>query len=94
MIAAERETVVTTSDGSGYVSIWTAQRKFITRLRKNPKAEEVKSGFYEGSEWAEFRIPSGEWNPATGIKRNNNLTEEQRRAASERLRAMQKGVRV
>lgn len=88
MIAAERETVITTSDDAMWVTFWTAQRKFITRLRKNPRVEEVRSGFYEGSEWAEFRVPSGQWNPATGVKRKSNLTEEQRRAASERLNAM------
>ncbi len=87
----ERETVVNASDGDDQVRIWTAQRKYITRLRKNPKAHEVGGGFYGTSEWAEFVIPAAEWNPVSGVKRNVTMTEEQKRVAGDRLRQMREG---
>lgn len=85
MVATERETVVNCSDGDDTVRIWTAQRRFITRLQRHPKATLVASGEHDGSAWAEFEIPASEWNPVSGIKRASNLTDEQRRAAAERL---------
>jgi hypothetical protein len=85
MNAYERETTVNASDGDAEVRIWTAQRSVITRLRKHRAFTEVKSGTFEGSVWAEFRIPADQWNPATGAKRSRNLSEAQRAAIGERL---------
>lgn len=84
----ERETIVNASDGDDEVRIWTAQRRYITKLRNHPRATEVKGGFYGTSEWAEFTIPASQWNPVSGIKRQSTMSEEQRAAAGERLRAM------
>lgn len=89
MIADERETVVNATDGDDIVRIWTAQRKHINRLRKHPSFTEVGSGDYEGSPWAAFTIPAGDWNPASGAKRKRDLTDEQRAALSDRMRAIQ-----
>lgn len=87
LTAAERETTVTVTDDSEVVTIWTAQRKHITRLRKNPSFTEVGSGFHGSTEWAEFTIPADQWNPASGAKRRVSLSAEQRAAAADRLRA-------
>lgn len=87
LTAPERETTVTVTDDSDVVTIWTAQRKHITRLRKNPAFAEVASGHYGSTEWAEFTIPAESWNPASGAKRRVSLTAEQRAAAADRLRA-------
>ncbi len=85
--AAERETTVTVTDESPNVLIWSAQRKYITRLRKHPSFTETRSGYHEGTEWAQFSIPADQWNPASGAKRKRApLTEEQRLAVAERLR--------
>ena len=88
LTAPERETVVNVSDDAEVVRIWSAQRRHITRLRKNPSFTEVATGFYGTTEWAEFTIPADSWSPASGAKRKSNLTDEQRRAAGERLRAV------
>jgi hypothetical protein len=77
----ERETVVNASDGDAVVRIWTAQRKFITRLRKHPAVTEVQSGFHGSTAWAEFTIPAELWNPVSGIKRARQPMSEERRAA-------------
>ena len=86
--AAERETTVTITDADDVVRIWTAQRRYLGRLRRHPSFTEVKSGTHGGTEWAEFTIPARDWNPATGAKRKSNMTDEQKAALAERLRAV------
>ena len=86
--AAERETTVTITDADDVVRIWTAQRRYLGRLRRHPSYTEVKSGTHGGTEWAEFTIPASEWNPATGAKRKVTMTDEQRAASAARLRAV------
>lgn len=86
MVAAERETVINASDGDDVVRIWTAQRRFITRLQKNPRVKQVGSGEHDGTPFYAFEIPASEWNPVSGVKRQSNMTDEQKRAAAERLR--------
>ena len=86
--AAERETTVTITDADDTVRIWTAQRRYLGRLRRHPSYTEVKSGTHGGTEWAEFTIPASEWNPATGAKRKVTMTDEQRAASAARLRAV------
>ena len=57
----ERETIVNADDDIDTVTIWTAQRKVITALRKKaPRVTEVRSGFYGSSEWAEFSIAASD----------------------------------
>lgn len=90
--ASERETTVTATDDDPTVRIWTAQRRHIGRMRRHPSFTEVGSGFHDGSEWAEFTIPADQWNPASGAKRKSNLTDEQKRAAAERLAASREAV--
>lgn len=87
----ERETVVTSSDGDDFVSVYTCQRRYISRLRKHPKAVETGSGTHEGTEWVTFRIPAKQWSPVSGIKRTSTLTPEQRAASAERLRRARNG---
>ena len=81
----ERETTVNASDGDQLVRIWTAQRRHITRMRRNDSFTETATGYHGGTEWAEFTIPSADWNPASGAKRKRNLTDEQRQALADRL---------
>jgi len=84
--AGERETVINATDGDDLIKIWTAQRRFITKLRRNPNFTEVDSGHYGSTEWAQFTIPADRWNPASGAKRAHGaMSAEQRLAAAERL---------
>ena len=84
--AYERETTVTATDGDDIVHIWTAQRRYITRLRKNPRFTEVASGMNGSQPWAAFVIPARDWNPASGAKRSNGMSAEQRLELAERMR--------
>ncbi len=87
MIAAERETTITSTDDSDTIIIWTAQHRFINRMHKHPGFKLVRSGVYEGSPWAEFSIPADQWNPLTGVKRQSHMSPEQKSAAGARLLA-------
>lgn len=83
----ERETVVTTSDGDDLVRVWTAQRTVITRISRDSRFTIVGSGEHDGSRWVSATIPAEKWNPVTGAKRTRTMTDEQKAAAAERLRA-------
>lgn len=86
MNAAERETTVTTSDAEDTVRIWTAQRRFVNRLRSDPRVTIVAEGEHGDTKWIEATIPASDWNPVTGIKRRRApLSEERREELRERL---------
>ena len=57
-----------------------------------PKVRELRSGFHGATEWADFRIAERDYSPERGVKRNSNLTPEQRAAAGERLRANKEAI--
>lgn len=82
----EQETVVATVATDTVVEITTAQRRHLNALRRHPAFTEVRSGVYDGTEWATFTIPANEWDPASGGKRRRNVSPEARKAAAERLK--------
>lgn len=82
----ERETTVTSTDDDDLVKIWSAQKRHITKMRKNDRFTEIASGMYGSTEWAEFTIASEDWNPVTGAKRKQqNLSDEQREARRQNI---------
>jgi hypothetical protein len=58
LTAPERETIITLNDEDDTAHIYTAQRRWITKLKKNPKANLPAEGKHECSAWAEFEIPA------------------------------------
>jgi hypothetical protein len=85
LTAPERETIIGTSDADDHWWIWTAQRRVITKLKKNPAAVLVDEGSHGSSVWAEFRIPGNLVSFRSGT-RKRAMTNEQKVAAVERLR--------
>lgn len=86
LTAPERETVVTMSDEDGVACVYTAQRRILTKLKKNPAATLIEEGVFEGSAWGRFEIPAGLISfRSTRVKRE--MTPEQKAAAGERLKA-------
>lgn len=86
LTAAERETVVNWSDADDEMTVWTAQRPIITKLKRNPAARLVDEGHHGTTAWALFTLPVGLLTfraPRTGRK----LSPEQRQQNAERLRA-------
>ena len=81
----ERETVINTTDADNQVHIWTAQRPYITRLRRHPKVVQLATGYIGSTEWAQFSIPRDQWNPVSGVKRSRTLSDNEKKAAAKRL---------
>lgn len=82
---AERETTIQVDDETDVVRLWTAQRPVIRRILSDSRWDIVEAGKYEGSPYLSATCAKKDWNPLTGMKRRVNLTEEQKRAAAERL---------
>lgn len=82
----EQETTVVRARLAEWTVIETTVPTDITALRARSGFVEEASGYFGTTEWARFRIRSSEWNPARGAKRR--MTEEQKRAAGERLRQL------
>jgi hypothetical protein len=83
----ERETIINMNDGEPIARIYTAQRRVITRLKNNPAAVLVDEGTHEGSVWARFTIPA-ELVSFRSVRRQVELTDEQRQARSEAMREL------
>lgn len=86
LTAPERETIINMDDESEHAVIWTAQRRVITQLRKNPAFELTAEGEHDGSPWASFRIRAEDLRISAKAKRRP-LTDAQREAAAARLRS-------
>jgi hypothetical protein len=54
---AERERIITFNDDDDMAHVWTAQRPWITRLRRNPAAVLLDEGRHDGSAGAAFEVP-------------------------------------
>lgn len=88
LIADERETVVTVNDGEDVVRLYTAQRPVIRRIQADSRWTVVETGEYDGSPYIWATCPKSMWNPLSGMKKQRApMTEDQKRAAAERLRA-------
>jgi hypothetical protein len=91
LTAPERETIISLNDEDDFADIWTAQRPWITRLKKNTAAELLEEGKHEGSAWARFRVPKGLIS-VRSKKVKRELTAEQRIELAERLNASREKV--
>ena len=91
---AERETIIVIPGDRSEVSVWTNIPKHIRAFRKKQsttsKVRTRRSGFHGSTEWVEFVIDEADFNPAQAVKRNSNLSPEQRRQAAERLANVRK----
>lgn len=84
----EQETTVSGYRNDGVVHVYTSNLVHLRRLRKDARVAELAGG----DDWGRFTIPSDLFDPLKGFKRaGRKLTDEQRAAAGERLRAARKG---
>jgi hypothetical protein len=79
----ERETVVAFNDDDEHMTIWTAQRPIITKLKANPAATLVEEGFHGTSAWAYFHMPVGLLTFRSGKRK---ISDVQRATARANLR--------
>lgn len=85
LTAPERETVITMNDADDHMTVWTAQRPLITKLRANPVATLVDEGYYGSTVWAQFTLPADMLTLRSGKRK---VSDEQRAAAAERMKEM------
>jgi hypothetical protein len=57
LTAPERETVVTFSDENDTATVYTHQRRIITKLKNNPAAELIEDISFDGTAGAVFEMP-------------------------------------
>jgi hypothetical protein len=57
LTAPERETVILINEDE-FAEITTHQRTWVTKLRKNPAAEEIEDLSYGSTTGARFRVPA------------------------------------
>lgn len=81
--ALERETVIVLNDAEDVASVYTAQRRMITQLKKNPAAALIDSGLFDGSPWARFELPKGFLSFRSKMRR---LSEQERTRRGAQLR--------
>jgi hypothetical protein len=92
LTAPERETVVNFSDADDVAYIYTAQRRVITKLKKNPTAVLIEEGVHDGSVWARFELPKEFISFRSAKRAVKPLTEQERRKLTERLRRSRSAV--
>lgn len=85
LTAPERETVINGSDADDTITIWTAQRRIITKLKRNSAATLVDEGFYGSTAWAQFSMPASMLS-FRSTRQKRTLTDEQRAEMGDRLR--------
>ena len=80
----EQETTITSTRGDEWVYIFTANPFHIAKLDKDDRAICTNRSSDPDEPWANYKVPVKHWNPLGGFKRR--VSEEQRRAMSERAR--------
>ena len=83
----ERETVILMNDEDDFAEITTHQRTWVTRLRKNPAAEELEDLSYGSTTGARFRIPAKLVSVRTKQRAVVTLSEKEKARRAERLNA-------
>lgn len=87
LLLAEQETTVTVDFGERLVRVCTSVPKRIRAMRKDAAFTEASSETVDGEEVSvRFTVPESEWSPVTGCKRGRKLSDEQRKALTDRLK--------
>lgn len=80
----ESETTVTGIQADRCYYIGSNRQKHISRLNREVEAGRAELITNE-NEWAQYRVHEKHFDPLTGFKRQVNMSDEQRKAAAERL---------
>jgi hypothetical protein len=78
----EQETTVSWCRADDTVSIYTTNTVHLRHLRAEDRVVELAGG----EDWGNFRVPASQFDPLRGfIRQRKPWTDEQKRAASERM---------
>lgn len=80
----ESETTVSGIQADRCYYIGSNRQKHITRLNREVEAGRAELISTDG-EWSQYRVSEKNFDPLTGFKRQVTMTDEQRKAAGERL---------
>lgn len=97
----EQETSITQGRMDDYVEIWSNNVVDVRKLEKEPRAKRIKPTWGESAQkehellgvWIDeghgvtYRVSNEDFNPLGGFRRKRVMTDEQKAAAGERLRA-------
>ena len=78
-----KETTITFVEGDDFAHVWTNVRPHITALSKKMKPS--RAGVNNDGRFAEFRVPVELFRAAGIIGSKRNLSDEERKARSERM---------
>lgn len=82
----EQETTVTLGRDDEYVRIWTNNPVHARKLDADPRVQKLTSVQGETGEWGgDYRIAATDFDPLKGFRRRHTMTDEQKRAAADRL---------
>lgn len=89
MDATERETSLAYSDADDTIHVYSSIRKDITAMKKKEQFELVEEGKHNGSTpYAHFKIARESFDISKAAKYKRQMTEEQRKAQSERMKKL------
>lgn len=80
---SERETIVSLSDFNDIATVYTSQRKIITKLKRNPAFVTEEEGTFEGTGWLRGHMPA----KLIGFRAPSTLTTEQRQQRANTMKA-------
>lgn len=94
----EQETIVTQNRLDEYVDIWSNNIVDVRKLEKEPRALRVSppiqnsnsddlSEYLDAGYGVTYRVSTDDFTPLGGFRRKRVMTDEQKAAAGERLRA-------
>lgn len=92
----EQETTVSWMRDDDMVSIWTSNRPHLDRLRKLANSDSSKEYVKEvsgGEDYGDFLVSARNFKLFSAIRKPRVMSEEQRRAAADRLRNVREAKR-
>lgn len=84
---AEMETTVVYDHAAQTYRVWSSYRPHISRFKRDTRA--TLTG--EGEDWASFEIPAEDYDIRNAFRRRVSMSDEQKQAAADRLRAAREG---
>jgi hypothetical protein len=84
---SERETAILINDQDDFAEITTHQRTWVTKLRKNPAAEEIDDLSHGSTTGARFRVPARLVSVRTKQRAMRPLSDDEKAKRAERLNA-------
>ena len=84
----EQETTITFMRDDEQVSVYTSNVPHLRRLRNLASDRDYVTEIRGGDDWGEFMVDAANFKLFSAIRNKRTMTDEQREAAAERMRAL------